>query len=223
MAPMPTKTLSLTAPAATAAILMAVVMASMAPSAAANEEVKALIALRNGLDDPSGELASWIPDLVDPCTWVRISCNDDNRVNSIQLGNLNITGPLAPELGKLEQLQYMEMAGNNLQGPIPPEFGDLTNLLSMDLYKNNLSGPIPSTIGKLKSLKFLRIDHNRLTGPIPEELTGLSNLVDVDFSSNDFCGTAPTSGVFQTIPSTSFDNNPRLKHPRNDGGDDSSC
>ncbi|XP_062181315.1 leucine-rich repeat protein 1-like [Phragmites australis] len=206
-------------------ILMAVLVASFAP-AVANEEGDILTAFRQGLEVPDGALDTWEPNLVNPCTWTRVTCDDDsNRVVRLDLSDLNLSGRLAPELGKLEQLQYMELARNNIQGPIPSEFGDLTNLISLDLYNNNISGPIPKTLGNLKSLKFLRIDHNRLTGPIPRELAGLPDLVDVDLSSNDLCGTIPTSGAFENIPLRSFDNNPRLKGPETQGpgGDDSSC
>ncbi|RCV17143.1 hypothetical protein SETIT_3G195800v2 [Setaria italica] len=203
-APVAKRTLSL---AACAAVLMAV---SLAP-VAANEEGDALMALRHSVEDPDGVLASWDPNLVNPCTWVHVGCNDDNRVNRIELANMRLSGPLPAELGKLEQLQYMEMSGNNLQGPIPEEFGDLKNLISMDLYNNDISGHLPRTLGNLKSLQFLRIDHNRLTGPIPRELSELPNLANVDFSSNDLCGTIPTSGPFQNVPLSSFSNNPRLR------------
>ena len=77
-APIATRTLSL---AACAAVLVAVVVVSLAPAAAANEEGDALMALRHGLEDPDGVLASWEPNLVNPCTWFHVSCNDDDRID----------------------------------------------------------------------------------------------------------------------------------------------
>ncbi|KAJ1263458.1 hypothetical protein BS78_09G186200 [Paspalum vaginatum] len=191
-------------------VAVAAIMVSLAP-VAANQEGNALMALRHGVEDPDGVLASWDPNLVNPCTWFHVMCNDDNRVNRIDLNNMRLSGRLPPELAKLEQLQYMELGGNNLHGPIPLEFGDLKNLISMDLYNNDLSGPLPTTLGDLKSLTILRIDHNRLTGPIPRELSGLPDLRTVDFSSNDLCGTIPTSGPFENVPLSRFADNPRLK------------
>uniref|UniRef100_A0A453FRE2 Disease resistance R13L4/SHOC-2-like LRR domain-containing protein n=1 Tax=Aegilops tauschii subsp. strangulata TaxID=200361 RepID=A0A453FRE2_AEGTS len=116
------------------------------------------------------------------------------------LGNLNLSGHLVPELGKLEHLQYLELYKNNIEGTIPSELGDLKNLISLDLYKNNVSGTIPPTLGKLKSLVFLRLNGNRLTGPIPRELAGISSLKVVDVSGNNLCGTIPTTGPFEHIP-----------------------
>ncbi|GJM88940.1 hypothetical protein PR202_ga05523 [Eleusine coracana subsp. coracana] len=192
-------TQSPTATAAAAAILVAVALTSLSP-AAANDESKALLAFRNGFEDPRGIL-DWVPNMVDPCTWVRVECNDDNRVTQL------------------------ELAGNNFEGPIPPEYGNLTSLVAMDLFNNKLSGPIPSTIGNLKLLVFLRIDHNRLSGPIPAELAALLALAEADFSNNDLCGTIPTGGAFQNFPAKSFDNNPRLIRPGMEGtdADGSSC
>ncbi|KAL6841223.1 hypothetical protein ACP4OV_028741 [Aristida adscensionis] len=212
-----------------AATLSAAVLAAAAlmlasslspPVARANEEGDALQALRRGVEDPGGALASWDANLVNPCTWSYVTCDDaTNLVLRLDLSGLNLSGPLAPELGKLQKLQYMEISRNNLQGPIPPEFGDLASLISMDLYNNDLSGPIPHTLGNLKALRFLRVDHNRLNGPIPSELTGLADLVDVDMSNNDLCGTIPASGSFANIPDQRFANNPRLKG-RGDGDAD---
>ncbi|KAK6121044.1 hypothetical protein DH2020_045215 [Rehmannia glutinosa] len=121
----------------------------------ANGEGDALNALRNSLADPNNVLSSWDPTLVNPCT-----CD---------LGNANLSGQLVPQLGQLQNLQYLELYSNNISGRIPSELGNLTNLVSLDLYMNSLSGPIPDTLSRLQRLRFLYGDlsNNRLTGPIP--------------------------------------------------------
>ncbi|KAH7560761.1 hypothetical protein JRO89_XS10G0093700 [Xanthoceras sorbifolium] len=166
----------------------------------ANSEGDALYTLRRSLTDPDNVLQSWDPTLVNPCTWFHITCNQDNRVTRLDLGNSNLSGHLVPELGKLEHLQYLELYKNNIQGSIPVELGNLKNLISLDLYNNNISGTIPRSLGKLKSLVFLRLNDNRLTGQIPRELVGISSLKVVDVSNNDLCGTIPTTGPFGHIP-----------------------
>uniref|UniRef100_J3M8E2 Leucine-rich repeat-containing N-terminal plant-type domain-containing protein n=2 Tax=Oryza brachyantha TaxID=4533 RepID=J3M8E2_ORYBR len=183
-----------------AVAMSAAVLLLLAAAAAANQEGEALTAFRKGLRDPNGALASWDPNLVNPCTWGRLTCDDDNRV----------TGIISLDL-------Y-----NNIEGSIPPEFGNLENLISLDLYNNNISGPIPPSLGKLKSLGYMRMDHNRLTGQIPNELVGLSNLMVLNLSNNDLCGTIPTSGPFERFLPSSFANNPRLRVPQmglHDGDD----
>ncbi|KAL5707819.1 Leucine-rich repeat protein 1 [Ranunculus cassubicifolius] len=183
------------------------------PFAIANLDGDALYSLRRSLTDPDNVLQSWDPTLVDPCTWFHVTCDQDNRVTRLDLGNLNLSGQLVSELGKLDRLQYLELYRNNIQGAIPVELGNLKSLISMDLYNNNISGIIPPQLGNLKSLVFLRLNDNHLTGKIPKELSTIPTLKVVDVSNNDLCGTIPTSGPFEHISLNNFENNPRLEGP----------
>ncbi|XP_073155335.1 leucine-rich repeat protein 1-like [Henckelia pumila] len=178
-----------------------------------NSEGDALHALRRSLSDPDNVLQSWDPNLVNPCTYFHVTCNQDNRVTRLDLGNSNLSGHLVPELGKLEHLQYLELYKNNIQGTIPAELGNLKSLISLDLYNNNISGTMPRSLGNLKSLVFLRLNDNQLTGPIPRALASISSLKVVDVSNNNLCGTIPTTGPFEHIPLNNFENNPRLEGP----------
>lgn len=187
------------------------------PEVRGNSEGDALHALRRSLTDKDNVLQSWDPNLVNPCTWFHITCNQDNRVTRVDLGNSNLSGHLVPELGKLEYLQYLELYKNNIQGAIPAELGNLKSLISLDLYNNNISGIIPSSLGNLKSLVFLRLNDNQLRGPIPRTLATISTLKVVDVSNNNLCGTIPSSGPFEHIPLNNFENNPRLEGPELQG------
>ncbi|KAL9255394.1 Leucine-rich repeat protein 1-like protein [Drosera capensis] len=178
-----------------------------------NSERDALSALRGSLSDPDNVLESWDPNLVNPCTWFHITCNQDNHVTRVDLGNSNLSGHLVPDLAKLEHLQYLELYRNNIQGGIPAELGNLKSLISLDLYSNNITGTIPTELGKLKSLVFLRLNYNQLSGRIPRELTKIPTLKVVDVSCNNLCGTIPISGAFEHIPLENFENNPRLEGP----------
>ncbi|GAV71345.1 LRR_1 domain-containing protein/LRRNT_2 domain-containing protein/LRR_4 domain-containing protein [Cephalotus follicularis] len=194
-------------------LLLLVLLSTTSVLTNANSEGDALYALRRAVKDPESVLESWDPTLVDPCTWFHVSCDGDNRVTRLDLGNAKLTGNLVPELGKLEHLQYLELYMNNLVGPIPEQLGELKSLVSLDLYHNNLTGPIPASLSNLSHLKFLRLNGNRLTGRIPRELTKLGNLKIFDVSNNDLCGTFPTSGSFSKLSEGSFVNNPRLEGP----------
>ncbi|ERM98142.1 hypothetical protein AMTRI_Chr01g127730 [Amborella trichopoda] len=189
----------------------------LVPMVYSNTEGDALYTLRRSLSDPDNVLQSWDPTLVNPCTWFHITCNQDNRVTRVDLGNSNLSGRLVSELGKLEHLQYLELYKNNIQGTIPAEFGKLKNLISLDLYNNNISGVIPPSLGNLKSLVFLRLNDNQLTGRIPRELAGIPSLKVVDVSTNNLCGTIPTTGPFEHIPLSNFENNARLEGPELQG------
>lgn len=192
-------------------------LSSAYPSISTNPEGEALHAMRAKVNDPHNVMRSWDPTLVNPCTWFHVTCDDKNHVIRLDLGNANISGPLAPELGTLKHLKYLELYGNNLEGKIPKELGNLKNLISMDLYKNKLEGGIPKSFAKLKSLRYLRLNNNKITGSIPKELASLSNLKVFDVSSNDLCGTIPINGPFSSIPLQSYVNNSRLNGPELQG------
>lgn len=176
------------------------ILLSLTSTLSTNSEGNALHALRSRLSDPTNVLQSWDPTLVNPCTWFHVTCDSNNRVIRLDLGNSNISGSLGPELGQLQHLQYLELYRNNFEGKIPKELGNLKNLISMDLYDNKFEGKIPKSIAKLKSLRFLRLNNNKLTGSIPRELATLSNLKVFDVSNNNLCGTIPVDGPFANFP-----------------------
>ncbi|KAG0490808.1 hypothetical protein HPP92_007671 [Vanilla planifolia] len=186
-------------------------------SGATNSEGEALHSLRTRLTDPTNVLQSWDPTLVNPCTWFHVTCDDQNRVIRLDLGNSNISGSLGPDLGRLKHLQYLELYRNSFDGKIPEELGNLMNLVSLDLFGNLLEGNIPKSLAKLKKLRFLRLNNNKLTGSIPRELTALSNLRVFDVSNNNLCGTIPTDGPFASFPLQSFENNSKINGPELQG------
>ncbi|CAH8262167.1 unnamed protein product [Arabidopsis lyrata] len=171
-----------------------------------NTQVDALSALRVSLSDPNNVLQSWNVTHVTPCSWVYITCNSENSVTRVDLGNVNLSGELVPQLGQLPNLQYLELYSNNITGEIPEELGNLMELVSLDLYANSISGPIPSSLGKLGKLRFLRLNNNSLSGEIPRSLTAVP-LQDLDVSNNRLSGDIPVNGSFSQFTSISFANN----------------
>ncbi|GMI88371.1 SOMATIC EMBRYOGENESIS RECEPTOR-LIKE KINASE 3, BRI1-associated receptor kinase [Hibiscus trionum] len=179
---------------------------------AGNAEGDALNALKNNLADPNNVLQSWDATLVNPCTWFHVTCNNENSVTRVDLGNANLSGQLVAQLGQLPNLQYLELYANNISGTIPEDLGNLTNLVSLDLYVNALTGDIPTTLGKLTKLRFLRLNNNTLTGPIPGSLTTITSLQVLDLSNNKLVGDIPVNGSFTLFTPISFNNN-RLNTP----------
>ncbi|XP_022725620.1 BRASSINOSTEROID INSENSITIVE 1-associated receptor kinase 1-like isoform X2 [Durio zibethinus] len=179
---------------------------------AGNAEGDALNALKTNLADPNNVLQSWDPTLVNPCTWFHVTCNSENSVTRVDLGNANLSGQLVPQLGQLSNLQYLELYSNDISGIIPEELGNLTNLVSLDLYLNNLTGHIPTTLGKLSKLRFLRLNNNTLSGQIPMLLTTVTSLQVLDLSNNQLEGDIPVNGSFSLFTPISFANN-RLNNP----------
>ncbi|KAG5525975.1 hypothetical protein RHGRI_032310 [Rhododendron griersonianum] len=181
-----------------------VLVVSLLLRAHGNSEGDALNALKTNLADPNNVLQSWDPTLVNPCTWFHVTCNSDNSVTRVDLGNANLSGQLVPQLGQLPNLQYLELYSNNISGRVPNELGNLTNLVSLDLYLNVLSGPIPDTLGNLQRLRFLRLNNNTLSGPIPVILTTIESLQVLDLSNNRLTGDIPINGSFSLFTPIRF-------------------
>ncbi|XP_028089475.1 BRASSINOSTEROID INSENSITIVE 1-associated receptor kinase 1-like [Camellia sinensis] len=167
----------------------------------------ALNMLKTNLVDPNNVLQSWDATLATPCTWFHVTCNSENSVTRVDLGNANLSGQLVLELGQLLNLQYLELYSNNIRGKIPIELGNLTSLVSLDLFSNNLSSIIPDTLGRLQKLRFLRLNNNTLSGTIPMSLTNINSLQILDLSNNQLTGVVPVNGSFQLFTSLSFQNN----------------
>ncbi|KAL6578389.1 Protein kinase superfamily [Orobanche minor] len=144
---------------------------------ASNDEADALIAFKKQLsldpDDISQVLDWGVGD--DPCVWTCgckwacITCTD-NVVTKLDLGGLNITGSLVPELGNLKNLQHMHLDNNQLSGSIPADLGNLASLESLNLYNNLLTGSIPKELAYLRNLQYLRLQNNQLKGNVPKAL-----------------------------------------------------
>ena len=66
---------SLATAAATAILLLVLAAVALPAPVAANQDGDALIALKNGLRDPNGELNNWDPDSIDPCAWSLVECD----------------------------------------------------------------------------------------------------------------------------------------------------
>ncbi|KAJ3695594.1 hypothetical protein LUZ60_000971 [Juncus effusus] len=190
--------------------LIVVIYWGLYPSVLANNEVDALITVKNNLSDPNGVLQTWNASNATPCLWKQVTC-DQNSVTKIYLGDASLSGVLSPQIGQLKNLVVLEFYGNDISGPIPSEIGNLAKLQKLDLYFNNFSGQIPSSLGNLLRLQYLRLNNNSLSGDIPASLTALSDLQVLDLSTNDLSGEVPSNGSFLHFTPLSFANNPSLQ------------
>lgn len=166
---------------------------ALATLASCNTDGDILYKQRLAWEDPNNVLQSWDPTLANPCTWFHVTCNLNNSVVRVDLGKAGISGPLLPDLGALESLQYMELFGNSLNGSIPATLGNLTDLISLDLWDNLLTGPIPTTLGSISTLRYLRLYENNLTGPIPPSFGNLTSLLELKLHRNSLSGSIPAS------------------------------
>ncbi|KAE8669790.1 putative LRR receptor-like serine/threonine-protein kinase [Hibiscus syriacus] len=111
------------------------------------------------------------------------SIGSQSLVFVLLLQNNKLSGPIPDEIGKLPELQTLDLSGNEFVGLIPRSLGSLTHLTYLRLSNNNLTGPIPGTIANLTGLSFLDVSFNNLSGPTPKNPSK-------SISGNDFLCTS---------------------------------
>eukprot|EP00253_Pinus_taeda_P035401 PITA_35401 len=156
---------------------------------------QSLVAFRNLIaSDPHHSLADWTP--ANPfCNWTGVTCNrrHPNRVASLDLSCMDLSGPISPSLGNLSFLRMLDLSANALTGHIPPQLGRLYRLRELWLEHNELDGDIPPQLCSCRNLTFLALSFNKLTGNIPSELGSLPLLQDLYLGVNELTGTIPSS------------------------------
>ncbi len=151
----------------------------------------ALVALYNATaGEDWDDNTNWLSD--EPIgEWYGVTTDGSVRVTELVLRNNSLVGVIPPQLGNLDNLQWLDLGFNELSGLIPPELGNLSKLEVLHLLGNQLSGSIPSELGSLSNLIWLHLNINRLSGPIPPELGSLSKLEQLDLNSSRLSGSIP--------------------------------
>ncbi|KAL2544438.1 LRR receptor-like serine/threonine-protein kinase FEI 1 [Forsythia ovata] len=172
---------------------------------------QALVNFRTAIISSDGILLQWRPEDPHPCGWKGVKCEPKTkRVTALSLPNHKLSGPISPDIGKLDSLQFLTLHDNNLYGAIPPELGNCTQLESIFLQGNYLSGLIPSELGNLSQLESLDLSSNSLSGNIPASLGKLSKLSSFNVSTNFLVGAIPSDGVLANFRNDSFVGNREL-------------
>jgi hypothetical protein len=161
-------------------------------AAVPSAERDALVTLYNSTNGASWSTnTNWLNG--DPCinAWYGVSCDLESKITRVTLHSNNIVGTIPPELGSLNNLEWLWLFDNKLSGAIPGALGDLANLEKLDLADNELSGSIPSALGNLTNLEWLELNNNQLSGSIPGEMGGMTNLSYLIADDNQLDGTIP--------------------------------
>ncbi|CAA6660884.1 unnamed protein product [Spirodela intermedia] len=127
----------------------------------------------------------------------------------LDLSGNYLIGSLLPEIGKLKNLNTLNLSRNRLSGEIPSSIGDCQVLEFLLLESNLFQGVIPWELSKLKGIQELDLSRNRLSGEVPEFLEGLS-LRRLNLSYNSLEGEVPRGGIFENGSATSLVGNEGL-------------
>ncbi|XVF54623.1 hypothetical protein PTKIN_Ptkin05aG0196400 [Pterospermum kingtungense] len=117
-----------------------------------------------------------------------------NKVMSIALPYNDLSGSLPATIGRLKNLQLLNLYANKLQGSIPKDLCALKELYFLQLTINELDGPLPTCLSNLTSLRYLYLNYNKFLSTIPSSFWSLKDILEVDLSSNYFTGSLP-SGI----------------------------
>ncbi|KAK8308006.1 hypothetical protein V6Z11_D02G026200 [Gossypium hirsutum] len=90
----------------------------------------------------------------------------------------------------LSQLRNFNASHNNLSGPIPNCLGKMNDLNLLDLQGNNFSGMLPK-FSKATQLYILKVSENRLEGKLPRSLVECTLLEVLDVGNNMMNDTFP--------------------------------
>ncbi|XP_052211270.1 LRR receptor-like serine/threonine-protein kinase FEI 2 [Diospyros lotus] len=190
-------------------VLLLSVMVNNARALSPDGEV--LVSFRTAIVNSDGVLLQWRPEDPDPCGWKGVKCDSKTkRVISLSLPYHKLSGPISPDIGKLEQLQFLALHNNNFYGTIPQELGNCTKLRALYMQGNYLSGSIPSELGNLSMLENLDISSNSLSGSIPQSIGKLYKLLNLNVSTNFLSGPIPSEGILDKFMESSFVGNSGL-------------
>ena len=178
------------------------------------DDVMCLKGVKNSLSDPSNKLSSWTftnSSVASFCKLQGVACwnEKDNRLISLQLPKMQLSGEVPESLKYCQSLQTLDLSNNSISGPIPSQICNwLPYLVSLDLSRNALAGPIPPEIADCKFLNSLILSNNRLSGPIPYGLGRLNRLKTFSVVNNDLSGSVPAD--LASFDGPDFDGNGKL-------------
>ena len=163
------------------------------------------------------------------CDWYGITCDDDGRVEQINLHGNGLEGTLVRELRILKNLKSLLLPDNNLIGKIPEwsSAADLEqqsqrsnnpsdvisvswsfdNLQTLDLSQNSLTGSTVLPIGSLSLRSFNTSENPELEVQMTPHIGLWVDLETFDISTNKVVGQVPgTIGNWKSLQSLRLSN-----------------
>ncbi|KAL6970926.1 Receptor-like kinase tmk4 [Sarracenia purpurea var. burkii] len=134
-----------------------------------------------------------------PCSWTGVTCDNSNRVTSINLASQSLSGQLPSDLNLLSHLQSLSLQRNSLSGPLP-SFSNLTSLEQLFLDANNFTFLPPDSLSGLTNLQILSLSDNPNleSWVLPTDLTQSTSLGTISASNANIVGSIPD--IFDSFP-----------------------
>lgn len=114
--------------------------------------------------------------------------------NTIDLSNNKFCGPIGENIGEkasMSSIKFLALSHNPLGGSIPQSIGKLRELEVLDLEDSELLGNIPEELGSVETLTKSNLSKNKLSGNIPDKVINLKRLEEFDVSRNRLRGRIP--------------------------------
>ncbi|GLT33880.1 hypothetical protein SLA2020_084350 [Shorea laevis] len=129
-----------------------------------------------------------------------ISLSNASQLKEIGFEFNNFSGPVPPNLGRLNALEWLTLEGNQLENMEGDDFSFLASLTNcsklsvLDFGPNHFKGHLPTSIANLSSrLHFLSIENNQISGRLPDGIGNLIGLTSLSFYENFLTGEIPNS------------------------------
>ncbi|KAL2514807.1 LRR receptor-like serine/threonine-protein kinase FLS2 [Forsythia ovata] len=154
---------------------------------------EALVAFKTRIiSDPNNILVNNWSTNTSICNWIGVSCSRKwQRVTALDFSNFSFSGTIAPHLGNLTFLSYLNIGSNNFTGIIPLELSHLRRLKEINMGSNNFIGVVPSWLGTIPELQHILLDDNSFSGSIPKSLRNNSKLRTLQLAYNFLNGNIP--------------------------------
>jgi len=153
----------------------------------------------------------WMEDKT-VCGWKGVTCSDgtSGRVTGLRLKDNNLVGAIPEDIGKLTQLEtldlsggrpanYIGCSGNDFKNSsLPKSLFTLTGLTQVNLEYTCTGGTLEG-FGNLAKLTNLSLHGNYISGSMPVDLGNLKDIVILKLGRNPITGQLPHYTTFSKV------------------------
>lgn len=122
------------------------------------------------------------------------SFNGLKNLKRLELQGNKLTGEF-PELGQLNNLNFIDTSDNAISGQLPATFP--ASLIQLSMRNNSIEGNIPASLIGLNFLQVIDLSHNKLGGSVPASLFTHPSLEQLTLSYNQFGSIQEPGSSFQ--------------------------